>query len=176
MYVARLPNNRRNVTRCRVSNSRSNTKITRIILFAGALVAFLLLASPQSDQAHAQTVTDMIDYAEGDTAPVEAFTAVDPEGESITWTLSGDDDDDFELDGGVLKFKNTPDYENPTDSDENNTYSVTVTASDGSSDDTTQAVIVTILNLEEPGTVVLSQRQPQVANPLTATLTDPDGA
>ena len=57
MYVARLPNNRRNVTRCRVSNSRSYTKITRIILIAGALVALLLLASPQSDQARAQTTS-----------------------------------------------------------------------------------------------------------------------
>ena len=65
MYVARLPNNRRNVTRCRVSNSRSNTKITRIILVAGALVALLLLATPMRDVAHAQSLPDeMIDYAE----------------------------------------------------------------------------------------------------------------
>ena len=63
-----------------------------------------------------------------------AYTAVDPEGESIVWTLASGGDDDFELDGGVLKFKETPDYENPTDSDTNNTYTVTVTASDGSVD------------------------------------------
>ena len=180
MYVARLPNNRRNVTRCRVSNSRSNTKITRLILFAGALLALLLLASPMRHVAHAQSLPDeMIDYAEGDTAPVEAFTAVDPEGESITWTKSGTDVDDFTLEDGVLKFVNTPDYENPTDIDQNNTYSVTVSASDGTdggdaSDPSTQTLRITILNLEEPGTVDLSQRQPQVANALTATLTDPD--
>ena len=48
---------------------------------------------------------------------MEAFTAVDPEGESITWTKSGTDDEDFTLEDGVLKFVNTPDYENPTDSD-----------------------------------------------------------
>ena len=107
MYVARLPNNRRNVTRCRVSNSRSYTKITRIILFAGALVALLLFASPQRHLAHAQTTSgdETIDYAEGGTAPVAAYTAVDPEGESIVWTLASGGDDDFELDGGVLKFK-----------------------------------------------------------------------
>ena len=80
------------------------------------------------------------------------------------------------IDGGVLKFKETPDYENPQDNDTDNTYTVTVTASDGSgdSDNSTQEVTVKIVNLEEPGTVSLSTRQPQVGNPLTATLTDPD--
>ena len=85
--------------------------------------------------------------------------------------------DQFDLEDGVLKFVNTPDYENPTDDGQNNTYSVTVTASDGSTDkhaEHPEEIVVTILNLEEPGTVDLSQRQPQVANALTATLTDPD--
>ena len=150
-------------------------------MFAGALLAILMFASPQSDQAHAQSLPDeMIDYAEGDTAPVEAFTAVDPEGESITWTWSGTDMDQFDLEDGVLKFKNTPDYENPTDSNTDNIYEVTVSASDGSdggdaSTPSAQTLEITILNLEEPGTVDLSTRQPQVANALTATLTDPDG-
>ena len=182
MYVARLPNNRRNVTRCRVSNSRSNTKITRIILLAGALVAVLLLASVERDLAHAQTndnnlPAETIDYAEGGTAPVAGYTAVDPEGESIVWTVTGPDNEAFTIDGGVLTFNSTPNYENPDDSDENNTYSVTVTASDGSSDrnDTTQDITVNIVNLDEPGTVTLSARQPQVGNALTAMLTDPDG-
>ena len=77
----------------------------------------------------------------------------------------------------MLKFKETPDYENPTVNGTDNSYTVTVTASDGSSDsvDSTQEVTVKIVNLEEPGTVGLSTRQPQVVNSLTATLTDPDG-
>ena len=178
MYVARLPNNRRNVTRCRVSNSRSNTKITRIILLAGALVAILMFASPQRHLAHAQALPDeTIDYAEGGTSPVAAYTAVDPEGESITWSLASGGDDDLTLEDGVLKFNSTPDYENPTDSDTNNSYTVTVTASDGSSDsgDSTQMVTVNVVNLEEPGVVTLSTRQPRDGIELTATHTDPDG-
>ena len=173
MYVARLPNNRRNVTRCRVSNSRSNTKITRIILLAGALLALLLLATPMRHAAHAQANLDpeTIDYAEGGTSPVAAYTAVDPEGESITWTKSGTDAEVFTLEDGVLKFVNTPDYENGGD----NSYSVTVTASDGSSADSTQIVTVNVVNLEEPGVVTLSTRQPRDGIELTATHTDPDG-
>ena len=182
MYVARLPNNRRNVTRCRVSNSRSNTKITKIILLAGALVAVLLLASIERDLAHAQTndnnlPAETIDYAEGGTAPVAGYTAVDPEGESIVWTVTGTDNEDFTIDGGVLKFVNVPDYEDPPSDNIDNSYSITVTASDGSNDsaNTTQDVTVVIVNLEERGTVTLSARQPQVGNALTAALTDPDG-
>ena len=158
-----------------MSNSRSYTKITRLILFAGALLAILMFASPQRHLAHAQTLpSETIDYAEGGTAPVAAYTAVDPEGESIVWTLTGTDAGDFTIDGGVLKFNSTPDYEIPPNG--NNTYTVTVTASDGSSDseDSTQEVTVNIVNLEEPGTVSLSTRQPQVGNLLTATLSDPD--
>ena len=144
-------------------------------MFAGALLAILMFASPQRHLAHAQTLpSETIDYAEGGTAPVAAYTAVDPEGESIVWTLTGTDPDDFTIDGGVLKFVKVPDYEIPPNG--NNTYTVIVTASDGSGDsvDSTQEVTVNIVNLEEPGTVNLSTRQPQVGNPLTATLSDPD--
>ena len=151
-------------------------------MLAGALVAVLLLASPQRHVAHAQTndnnlPDETIDYAEGGTSPVAGYTAVDPEGESIVWTVTGTDDEHFTIDGGLLKFKVTPDYENPHDSNEENSYTVTVTASDGSSDsdDTTQTVTINIVNLEEPGAVTLSAQQPQVGNPLTAMLTDPDG-
>ena len=145
---------------------------------AGALVAVLLLASPQRDIAHAQSLPDeTIEYAEGGTAPVAGYTAVDPEGESIVWTVTGTDNEHFTIDGGVLKFVDVPDYENPPSDNIDNSYSITVTASDGSGDsaNTTQDVTVVIVNLEERGTITLSALQPQVGNALEAKLTDPDG-
>ena len=39
------------------------------------------------------------------------FTAVDPEGAAISWSLRGTDADVFAIDGGVLTFKESPDYE-----------------------------------------------------------------
>ena len=45
--------------------------------------------------------------------PVEAYTAVDPEGESITWTKSGTDTEDFTLEDGVLKFVERPRLREP---------------------------------------------------------------
>ena len=76
------------------------------------------------------------DYAENGTGPVATYTADDPEGGEITWTLAGTDSDDFSITGGELTFNTPPDYEAPADADENNVYLVTVEASDGEHTDT----------------------------------------
>ena len=56
-----------------------------------------------------------------------------------------------------------------------NTYVVTVEASDGGEDTTaTEELTIEVTNVEEPGTVTLSTLQPQVGVAITATLTDPD--
>ena len=61
--------------------------------------------------------------------------ATDPEGLSLTYHLMGLDGAKFQLtssvNGGVLSFKEKPDYENPTDRNRDNVYEVTVRASDG---------------------------------------------
>ena len=177
MYLARLPKNRRNVTRCRVSNSLINTTTIRTILLAGALVAVLLLASIERDLAHAQaqTESERIEYAENGTAPVAAYTAVDPEGTGIVWTKSGTDADEFELNGGVLTFVSPPNFESPTDTGGNNEYEVTVTASDSGNVARMLNVTVEVPNLDEPGKVDVPTQQPQEDVVLTVTLSDPDG-
>ena len=53
------------------------------------------------------------EYAENGTGVVARFTAEDPEGESITWSLAGADSEDFSIENGVLRFKSSPDYEDP---------------------------------------------------------------
>ena len=45
------------------------------------------------------------DYDENGTDPVANFSAMDPEGESILWSLAGPDAADFDITGGVLTFK-----------------------------------------------------------------------
>ena len=119
-----------------------------------------------------------IEYPENDTGAVATFTAVDPEGESIVWSLAGEDMGDFDIENGVLTFKSSPDFENPMGGGTNgdsNTYVVTVRASDGGMDTTAmEEVTIEVTNVEEPGTVMLSTLQPQVGVAITATLTDPD--
>ena len=114
------------------------------------------------------------EYAENGTAAVATFTADDPEGKSITWSLAGTDADDFSIENGVLRFEESPDYEDDGNTD--HMYVVTVQASDGGVGTTAEkAVTIEVTNVDEPGTVMLSTLQPQVGVGITATLADPDG-
>ena len=67
----------------------------------------------------------------------------------VTWSLSGDDSDDFSITRagtlqGQLWFQPSPNYEDPTDSDADNEYSVTLNVSDGTNTSSLQvAVLVT---------------------------------
>ena len=115
-----------------------------------------------------------ISYAENREDTVAEYTATDPEGESIIWFLSGDDSSVFSITGGVLTFKESPDFEGPADADPDNEYNVTVTASDGSLSGEVD-VTITVTNVDEPGVVTLNLLQPQVATGLTTIVTDPDG-
>ena len=117
-----------------------------------------------------------VDYAENRRDTVASYTADDPEGARIEWTLAGADPDDFAISrGGVLTFGSPPDYEAPTGSGGDNTYSVTVQASDGTYTPTpSRTVTVSVTNQEEKGTVTLTPARPDVDVPVSAVLVDPD--
>ena len=107
---------------------------------------------------------------------VTRYTANDPEGGPLTWLLSGSDDDDFELtDDGDLRFRAEPDFERPADSNGDNIYRLGVWVTDGHNTPSRE-VLVTVTNVDEPGSIALTSVQPQVGTPLTASLSDPDGA
>ena len=77
-----------------------------------------------------------VNYAENDSGRVAAYSATNPERATLTWSLSGDDSDDFSISKtgsstGSLTFNIPTDYEDPADHDGDNVYWVTVQASDG---------------------------------------------
>ena len=102
-------------------------------------------------------------------------------GDTLTYGLEGDDAAAFEIDStsGQIKVATgtTLDY------DTKSSYSVTVSVRDSKDDfggadtatDDTIDVTITVINVDEDGAVTLSSSSPQVATPLTATLSDPDG-
>ena len=99
--------------------------------------------------------TRAIDHAENEgTALANAsYSATDPEGATIIWSVGGNDGGKFAIsDGGVLSFAAEPDFEaRPLD----NTYEVTVQATeedDGDADPLTGtlAVTVTLTDFDEP--------------------------
>ena len=87
--------------------------VALLIVLAGLLLASMVTGGPASHVAHAQTADSSIQYAENGTAPVGTFNAYDQDGDVIEWSLSGSDVDLFTIDGGVLSFRNPPNYEDP---------------------------------------------------------------
>jgi hypothetical protein len=79
--------------------------------------------------------------------------ATDPDsGDTVTYSISGGADQaKFSIvpTTGVLSFLSAPNFESPTDSGLNNVYDVTVSASDGRGGSDSQAIAVTVLNLNE---------------------------
>ena len=116
-----------------------------------------------------------ITYAENGLSAVATFSANDPDGGVIRWSLGGRDKDMFTISGGVLVFRDPPDYEFPRSAVEGvpladkNVYRVTVEASGGAHE-----VTVTIKDLDEEGAVSISRLQPQVERPFSASLWDED--
>ena len=124
------------------------------------------------------------EYAENGTGSVAVYTADDPEGVAIKWSLSGADAADFTIAGGVLAFVKSPNFEKPTDRGvtgtspsvaKDNIYDVMVEATDGTGHVGREAVEVEVTNVDEAGTVKLSALQPAPSVDFTATLTDKDG-
>ena len=132
-----------------------------ILALLALLTASLLFLLP-GGLVWAQDADGPIMYAENGTDPVATYTAVDPEGKSIVWSLAETaDHQDFSIVNGVLRFKSSPDFESPGSSNTSNTYVVTVQASDGVEETTAELeVTVNVTNVDEAGTLTLSTLQP----------------
>ena len=113
----------------------------------------------------------------------DAITATDPDGDVLTYSLSGIDASSFVLDGSTGQITvgsgTLLDYESgPT------RYTVIVSVHDGrdayGDDDSTIddliEVSIDVSNVDETGTVSVSPEQPEVGTALTASLSDPDGS
>ena len=125
----------------------------------------------------AKTVT--CSYDEGDTVPVATFSAPDPEGQSVEWELNGDDAGKFTIDGGVLAFKNSPNYEDATNTDKK--FDVTVRATEvlgandaGPANFSEFMVTVNIVDVDDPGKVTFDYKQPEAGAAWKATFKDED--
>ena len=87
----------------------------------------------------------------------------------LTWSLSGDDSDDFKISsGGTVNWVSSPNYEDPADADKDNRYRMTIQASDGTNEAKLQVTVVVTnmpLDADEVPTVTGTA---QVGETLTA--------
>lgn len=155
------------------------------------------------EQALAITVSDVVDGApplitsngggasasvkiDENTTTVTTVVADDPDGPTLTYAIAGGADAaKFAIDAltGALAFIAAPDFEAPADANHDNTYVVTVQASDGDNIDL-QTISVSVANVNDAAPVITSagggsaasitiaENQAMVA---TVTSTDPDG-
>ena len=134
--------------------NRNNEYLATIIPEAGRLVDSLDITVTVTDVNEPLEITTeadlTIDYAENRTTTLFTYKATDPDKTGqITWSVSGEDRDDFSVSSaGKLTFVTPPDYENPADADRNNVYLATVEASDGTNT-VRRAVTVTVTDVEE---------------------------
>ena len=177
--------------------------LAALVALLGALLLTIRPVGAQDAPPSVSIAETQFTYAENGTGPITTYRANDPESLKIFWTLGGADAADFTIDGGVLRFKSPPNFEVPTDraNDEdgsggalaaedeglaNNVYKITVRIGAGGEDGAPEAddydgddledidLTVIVDNVNEPGKVVISPRQPQVGTELTAILTDED--
>jgi Ca2+-binding RTX toxin-like protein len=118
------------------------------------------------------------------TTALSTITAIDPDGGSVTFSLTGADASKFQISAtGILSFKTGPNFEVKADAGANNVYDVTVKVTDNFGLTDTQAVAVTITNVEEGPSITSngggSTAAASVAENTTAVTTviaaDPEG-
>ena len=127
------------------------------------------------DEAPQISGEDSVVFTEGGSGEVASFGALDPEGDNTDWRpLHGPDQSLLSLEGGILRFRAPPDFENPRDDDDDNAYEVTVRAA-ARHKTSSMAVVVTVTDIDEAGSMLVSPPQGSVGTALTAQLSDPDG-
>lgn len=98
------------------------------------------------------TSGESFDVEENSTA-VTTVAATDADGDAIEYSITGGADENLfaiDADSGELSFTTAPDFENPTDADDDGVYQVEVGASDGQVT-VDQALQVTVTDVDETG-------------------------
>ena len=96
---------------------------------------------------------------ENRTSRLYTYSATDPEGSAVIWSVGGTDGNNFTIDEqGQFSFReeNPPDFDTPADDDEDNVYNVTIQARDPESNTASLPVTVTVTEVNE-GPVITRQ-------------------
>ena len=117
----------------------------------GEIETDVLTADIAGNQAPSITSSTISSISEN-TSAVLTLTSTDPELDTLTYSISGGDDASlFTINStsGLLSFATAPDYETPTDTNKDNTYSVQVTATDSGGLKTNQTIAISVTDVNE---------------------------
>ena len=99
-------------------SGRNNEYLVNVNASDGDKTGTLYLTITVTDVNEPPTITgeQAPSFSENSVRSVAIYQATDPEQGTITWSVIGIDDDDFNVSQtGVLTFSNIPDFENPVD-------------------------------------------------------------
>ena len=175
----------RPTTSARADSNRNNEYLVQVRASDGQYTGRLDVTVTVTDVNEPPTITgtESRSFPENSASAVATYRADDPEGGTITWSLSGDDRGDFNIsETGVLTFVNIPDFEMPADANQDNEYLITVEARDDGINRATLDVTVTVTNTtgaEEPTITTTGNPSPYRENGTGAVYTfrarDPQG-
>ena len=167
---------------------QSYLKITLLVLLSLSLVACNDDDDDDDDADNNapafQSSWEDIKVAENTIGVIYIAQATDADGNTIEYSLAGGEDrSQFSISAtsGELYFQSPPDYENPSDSDQNNKYEVEIRASDDI-DTTTMVLIVEVTDVDEddaneaPIAVISVSPDPDTSDITTDTLVTLDGS
>lgn len=119
---------------------------------------------PVSNSAPIFSSATSASSAENNNGTIYTATASDPDGDPLTFSLSGGADQSaFTLTGAAMSFSTSPDFEAPTDADGDNIYEVTIAANDGAQS-TLLNLLVTVT--DETGGFVVTRVASGITQPL----------
>ena len=119
----------------------------------------------------AQTISRAIDEnTPAGAAAGDPVTATDPNGDPLTYSMTGAPGFSMDRQTGQIRTASAMDHEARA------SYAATVTATDAHGAAAQAEVVIAVNNLDEPGTLSLSNAAPRAGDAITASLTDPDGA
>ena len=144
----------------------------------------LQLAVSVSDVNEAPTITSATSASTPEntesTTTIYTASATDPENDTLTYSLSGTDKDEFIIDSssGAISFANTPDHETPTDANNDNDYQIILEVSDDNGNSASQELTISVTDGNEIPTITSATSASILENTsgtiYTASATDPE--
>ncbi|MEM6652199.1 MAG: hypothetical protein AAF582_06325, partial [Pseudomonadota bacterium] len=109
------------------------------------------LSALQVNRAPNITSPASVTVNENLSGPAYTILASDPEGEPISYAISGPDAARFTLDteAGTLTFIMPPDFEAPADTDSSNDYLIDVSVTDAAGNTAARSVTITVADINE---------------------------
>lgn len=135
-----------------------NVRNVEFFQFADGTIPANLLNHPPEITSDGGGGTAALTITENATAVTTVVATDSDSGQTVTYAIAGGDDAalfTINTSTGALSFAAPPDYENPTDADGNNIYTVTVQASDGNGGLDTQTISVTVANAADGASPVI---------------------